>query len=363
MTAQDNVLRSLLGAGQPEKATQAKGIAARKARIEDLAGNLAARAANQAAGLTLTPAEVTAGSCSLAEVTEHIPDQSLITIVEADNDRLGVVAVSSELMGALIEMQVFGRLGKMPRERRKPTRVDAAIASHFINLLLAALGGEAVLIAGEEALVGFRYASHLDDPRPIALMLEDRAFRKLKISLRVGDEADPSASIFLAVPSVSDSHSMPGLPSPPGHEGDPDQPGEGPGTPMTGRRRTLAAAMRHAPISLTAILCRRRISLAELRNLQPDSILAIPHHALNEVRLETANRHLLALGRLGEAEGFHAIRLTGRPTDRTADADLPVHEPPMGDLNMPDDFRPNDPIPETAKSAPEKKTPASGNAG
>ena len=131
---------------------------------------------------------------------------------------------------------------------------------------------------------------------------------------------------------------------------------------------SLAEAVQLAPIRVVGILCRRKLSLQALRALGPGSLIPLPQNVLDDARLETGNRQLLARGRLGEADGFHAIRLrhaeaplqgattaaapepafdiaSGMPfaAPRNLSAGTPPVladlEPPLADIDTPDAFR------------------------
>ncbi len=303
-----------------------------------LAAIAAAQAARAVAGLAVVCADSRAGLCSLADLPEHLPDHALLAIIEGGADRLGVMALSPGMAAALIEMQTLGRLTATAPEPRKPTRADAALAAEFIDAMLTGLGA-ANPVPDLAALAGFRYASHLADPRPLGLMLEDRGFRTLRLDLRLGPLGEREGVIFLAVPLPADAPRLaPALPAAAAATGANDAAdGRAPPAP----RRTLAAAMRMAPVALHAILCRRRITLAELRALAPGALLALPRQALGEARLEATGGRLLALGKLGEADGFHALRLQAPATGRrgVSGPQGRIEEPPLGDLAQPDAFR------------------------
>lgn len=316
-----------------------------------LAAIAAAQAARAVAGLALTCADSRDSIASLAELPEHLPDQALLAIIEGGighgsdgADRLGVVALSPGMAAALIEMQTLGRLTATPPEARRPTRADAALAADFIDAMLAGLGGGDGSGAGPAgALAGFRYASHLADPRPLGLMLEDRGFRILRLHLHLGPLGEREGQILLALPLPADAPRLPAPAPPPvalaatGAEAAPLPPASPP--PPAPSRPTLARAMQSAPITLHAILCRRRITLAELRALAPGVLLALPRQALTEARLESASGHRLALGKLGEVDGFHALRLLAPQSAGQTARVSPVEEPPIGDLAQPDAFR------------------------
>lgn len=318
--------------------------------------------------LGLTPAAIT-----LAEMAELLPQPALFSIVEGGGDALGVVALCPALMTALIEMQTLGRITARPVDNRKPTRSDAIICADFVNMLLDELGKEMPAIDGFEGFSGFRYASFLDDPRPLLLMLEDCPYRVLGYRLRLGGEPGREGTIFVALPQPQAAAALP-APQPRGRD---NQPPTGPAqngsaVDETGKTQPaqLSARVAEAPVDVVGVLCRRAMRLGDLRALRPGQLLPLPRLDLSQTRLETRFGQVLAIGKLGEAGGFHAIRLrVGDGADQHAlradgqdaasvtaaqgpkDDPIPAPpdparramatEPPIADLAKPDRFRPD----------------------
>ncbi|RJL06146.1 hypothetical protein D3P05_18575 [Paracoccus siganidrum] len=108
------------------------------------------------------------------------------------------MALSPEAVTALIEVQTLGRITGRPAERRRPTRSDAMLCADFVNALMAEIAQELDGIDGFEGWAGYRYASYLDDPRPLALMLDDRPFRSMAMDLRLGGPQGREARILMA---------------------------------------------------------------------------------------------------------------------------------------------------------------------
>ena len=325
--------------------------------LERAAATAVARAASRTHGLPLSAEGVSESVATLAELLEILPDGALIAVVEGPAERLGLVALCPAVIASLIEMQAVGRVSARAAPARRATRTDAAIAADFVNLALDDLGGALGQHDIGPALSGFRYASYLDDPRPLGLMLEDGAFHRLTFSLRLGAGGERRGTVLVAVPATLPAAAPPvaaaALSAPVAEAPAQDRP-------------TLAAAIRAAEVPVVAVLCRRTVTLRELRTLQPGSILTLPAQAIGAVQLETLSGQRLAEGRLGEDDGFFALRLTDpREGGATADAgggrpaltptpdpggaampDFPLaepapitFEPPMADLGIPDDFR------------------------
>nr|WP_111299376.1 FliM/FliN family flagellar motor C-terminal domain-containing protein [Paracoccus saliphilus] len=309
------------------------------------AGTAVGRAGDRLYGLAVQPIAVHPGALTLAELPELLPDLPLVAVLQGPGDHLGAIALCPQAVAALIEIQALGRVTSRPVERRRPTRSDAMLCTDFINALLTELPIEMEGVEGFDAIGGYRFLTHLDDARPLALMLEDRPFRSLSFRLRMGTPDSREGRVLLALPqsALPRTRPEPALPVP-------VPVAQAPGAPAPEKPRpTLQAAMGDAPVEVRAVLCRRQVSLAELRALTQGRLLHLPRSCLAQATIETAAGQVLAQGKFGEAEGRHAIRLRDPAVPLAADAGpsrpaVPevalgaAHLP--GDLSQPDPFRP-----------------------
>ncbi|MBB1490429.1 FliM/FliN family flagellar motor switch protein [Paracoccus sp. MC1854] len=307
------------------------------------------RAADRVHGLRLFFDRLDYDRAALAELAELFPERALISVVEGPGEALGVVAICPGLLGAVIEMQATGRISARAPSVRRPTRADGLICADLINACLSELGEELVLPPDGEGLRGFRYASFLEDPRPLELMLEDGSFHLVQARLRAGETGQRDGRILIALPARPEPAARPATAMAV------DKPALAPAGASAAA--TLSEAVRAAPIDLAGILCRRMISLGELRGLMPGDMIALPPHVLANASLETATGQVLFRGKLGELAGRHALRLTREaekpavpePAARDQGAGAltgPIHrdagEPPIADLDAPDEFRHGD---------------------
>lgn len=323
------------------------------------------RAADRLYHLGVQPISVVPGALTLAELPELLPSPALLAVLQGPGDLVGAMALCPQTVTALIEIQTLGRITSRVAEPRRPTRSDAMICADFINALMADLAVEMAGIEGFEGIAGYRYASYLDDPRPLALMLEDKPYRSIRFDLRLGGTETREATIFLALPHPA-AHERP-VPAKtevvqPAKK---DRPADRTATrPVPAQEKpALGKVVDAAPIELIGVLCRRRMTLGELRGLAEGKLLHLPRVSLSEARIETRAGQLLAVGKFGEAEGCHAIRLRDPASVAAPDRagaeqpDAPKvglgkamqpaarpagHEPPIDDLDRPDLFRRDD---------------------
>ncbi|SDK65517.1 FliM/FliN family flagellar motor switch protein [Paracoccus chinensis] len=305
------------------------------------------RAAERVHGLPLFFDRVEVRQAGLAELGEVLPEAALILVAEGPAEALGAVAICPGLLASVIEMQAVGRVSSRAAPMRRPTRTDGAICADLVNACLFELGDELAALPGFEGLRGFRYASFLDDPRPLGLMLEDTAFHLLSLRLRAGDAGQRDGRMVIALPVTPAALRPAARPVLP----EPEPEGPQPGAAGDDRPRdSLAAVVRSVPIDLVGVLCRRMISLGELRGLSPGDTIVLPADILGAATLETTVGQVLFRGKLGELAGRHALRLLGGNEAKTPaasgwtehqQAPLPAltHEPPIADLEDPDAFR------------------------
>lgn len=347
------VLQRLIAKHAPQAGANASVISperpAAEQSIERAASSALGRAAQKLHHLPVFVEKVVVRQASVAELIEILPERALLAVIEGKSDAIGVMAVCPGLLTSIIEIQAIGRVSKRPVPTRLPTRTDAAISADFVNAFLSELG--LALMGGRPSydFSAFRYATYLDDPRPLGLMLDEQDMTLLTIQFRAGAGGQRDAELLVALPlkrpepPKEQDASRPSLIAPPI---------PGIQAPAAGAAiNSLAEAMQSAPIQLEAILGQRQISLQELRRLKPGDLLALPANAVQDVKLQTAFGQPITTGQLGEAEGRYALRISnaqrGENADNLTEFATPIlTEPPLSDLGQPDPFR-NDPVPAT----------------
>lgn len=331
-------------------------------RLERAAATALGRAAERQAQLPVFVEKVELARMTLSELPEILPERALLAVIEGRRDAIGVAAICPNLLASLIEMQAIGRVTARPAPARKPTRTDASISADFVNALLGELGREC---QGQDApnFAAFRYATYMDDPRPLSLMLEDGDMVRLTLRFRIGPGGQRDGTLVIALPLERDMR----IPPPEAARPAAVLPGISPVAPVEqAPGASLAEVVQQAPVALVGILCRRKVSLQLLRNLTPGALIPLPTNVLDDARIETTQGQLLARGRLGEAEGFHAIRLrdlSQETASRTAPPPWPAgslaatsavttslppdpQEPPLQDYHEADPFRGAEPAPD-----------------
>jgi flagellar motor switch protein FliM len=265
-----------------------------------------ARAANDILALPLEVARLSVNRRSLAELLELAPERALIAVLEGPAEGLGILMLSPPVLSAMIEMQTIGRVSSSAPPVRKPTRTDASMVADMIDQALQEL--ESGLESDPDLIWagGFNYASFLDDPRPLGLLLEEEHYRVIQAELRLGNGAK-SGAVMLALPA----------------EGR----GRAPKPAPTATPAPVAAALFSKALSdqvmrteadIAAVLHRFTVPLSFVMALKTGDLVPLSTAALDRIVLEGLDGRPLASGRLGQNRGMRAVRLAPQAAAETA---------------------------------------------
>lgn len=257
-----------------------------------------ARAARDTVALRLDVQTLAQSRASLAELLDMPAERALIAVLEGPGDGLGLMALSAPLLAAMTEMQTIGRVSALAPAMRKPTRTDAAMVADFVD---AALAGLEVSLADDADLVwagGFRYASFLDDPRPLGLLLEDIAYRVLIADVSI-EGGTRTGQVLMALPA----------------DGRGCRPRSTPNVmPEVAANRAfavnLADQLDGARCELRAVLHRMTCAVSAVIDLQIGDVLPLSLASIDKIGFEGLDGRRIAEGRLGQNRGMRAVRLT-----------------------------------------------------
>ena len=258
-----------------------------------------ARAARDTLSLPLEVSSLTLHHRSLAELLELPPHHALIAVLQGPCEGMGLLVLSPMVLAAMIEAQTLGKASGAALASRKPTRTDAAMVAPTLD---AALEGLEQLLAQEADLHwagGFRYASFLDDPRPLGLLLEDIDYRVLTADLSLGLGAR-HGSIMLALPA--DGKGVMPVSAAPGPEA----------AMQSGQAfaQALAEQVEQTGCVLDAVVSRVSLPLNRVLGLKVGEVISLSRASIDRIYFEGMDGRRLAEGRLGQNRGMRAIRLT-----------------------------------------------------
>lgn len=231
---------------------------------------------------------------SLTELLELPPAQALFVLLDGPQGATGLMILPPEVLTGLIEVQVLGRAATGAIEPRKPTRTDAAMVADWVDAVTSGMGAAFPDATGPGWLAGYSYASYLDEPRPLALILEDTGYKVLTAGLSLG--AQRQGRLILALPADEKADGLSGAEVP--------APDDGPDFTAA-----LSAQVMASEAGLAAILCRTSLPLARLMKIAPGDVIPLAGAGLDRIGLECPAGRVVASGRLGQHRGMRAIRV------------------------------------------------------
>ena len=218
-------------------------------------------------------------------------------MLDGPKEGLGLLILEPDVTAGIVEMQTIGKVSAGAAMPRRPTRTDAAMTGDLIDRALILLE-EA--LAAEEDLTwagGFRYASFLEDARPLGLLMEDQGYRVMTAETSLGFGAK-HGRIILALPAQ----------------------GRGP-APLHRRvereaqasaafRSALSAQVMASDAVLQGVLARVTLPIHAVLALAEGAVVPLGRAALERIDLETLGGCRLGGGRLGQNRGMRAIRMS-----------------------------------------------------
>ncbi|MGB8814259.1 MAG: FliM/FliN family flagellar motor switch protein [Paracoccaceae bacterium] len=256
-----------------------------------------ARAARDGMSLVVDVPKLHCLRRSLTELLDMPPDLALIAILEGPGEALGVLMVDQAVLAGLIEAQTVGKVSASMTAPRKPTRTDAAMVAGYLDAAL--MGLETSLIEEEDQVWagGFRYASFLEDPRPLGLLLEDVTYRVMQAEVALGGGAK-SGTVLLALPAQ-------------GRGRRPKRSIKLAAEP--GAALLFKAALREQVMAsdcvLQAVLYRMTIPLSAVMGLKIGDVVPLPMAALDKIALEGIDGTRRGTCKLGQNRGMRAVRV------------------------------------------------------
>ena len=257
-----------------------------------------ARASQLLLSLDLAVTGIADRRASLAEVLELQPERALIAMLEGPGEALGVLSLSPAVLAGLIERQTLGRVTDLAPLPRRPTRTDAAMVGGLMDAALEALDAGLVAATDRVWASGFRYASFLEDARPLGLMLEDVAYRVLQADVAL--EGGAKAGAILLVLPAEGRAALP-APIPLAAEGI---------AAMLVFQAAMAEQVSASDATLNAVIARVTLPLSLAMAMGVGEVIRLGTAAIDRIDLEGIDGVRRAGGRLGQNRGMRALRLS-----------------------------------------------------
>lgn len=228
----------------------------------------------------------------------------LILVLSSPAGDVALVCISRAALTALIEVQTVGAVFDRPLDDRPFTTTDALMSWVYLDKVFTAFqaGLDGSALAAQ--LIGYRFEVRADDTRTAGLFLNAAQYRVMTATVDFGP-GQRTGDIQFVLP-------LRDIPDPPARQR------------ATGSADGAARDFDVLPAVLQVVLCRLQLPLSQASALKPGQLLPLPADALNRAELVTVQGRMVSKGRLGQINGFRAIRL-----------DLPARPNDLGDQTGP----------------------------
>ena len=256
-----------------------------------------ARASRDMMELGLTAIGVTQLAVMYEEIAGQLDKSHLLISLDGADGMLAAATLDLPLVAAIIQQQTMGTVSPVEPADRAYTETDAALVAPLIEAVLRRACDMAHHRADKACLDGYGFGARFDSPRNLALAMEAEQFRVFELIVDIA-AGTHQGTVRLILPE---------RPLPPSDEERASQ--------DTDSGDTLGSAVMAVPAQLRAVLCRLQVPVSALSHMQPDDLLPLPPLRLDKTELFTVDGQVLTSGRLGQSEGFRAVRLneTGQP--------------------------------------------------
>ncbi len=241
--------------------------------------------------LPLSVIGATQSRASQDELLRHLDDDRLLILLDGPDGLSGVATLDLALISALIQQQTTGRVSPKAPEARAFTDTDAALAAPLLEDLLSRAAELTAVPSDRACLTGYRFGALAEDAQSLALTLEAERFRVFEMTIDIA-AGQRQGVIGLVLPERESAVAPPARGKDKGNDGP-----------------HLGEAVMAAHAELRVILCRMHLPLAELSALRPGDVVPLVTHRLDKTELQSISGQYLTVGRLGQADGFRAIRL------------------------------------------------------
>ena len=223
---------------------------------------------------------------SLAEL---FVEGSLLILLDGPTGQTGAVVLGPDFVSALIQQQTTGRVSPKPAAPRVLTATDATLCAPMIDALFARTHALLETDTDRAVLPAYRYGARCENPRLLQMALSDPEYGVFRMTLDIAAGAHQSYATLIL--PVQTAHAVPIHSE---NEARPNQ------------MSNIAMSL---PADLTAVLCKIRLTVVGLGDLQLGDLLRLPPDASVDVRLVSATGRVIARGGLGQINGKRAVRL------------------------------------------------------
>lgn len=269
-----------------------------------------ARASRDLMDLPLSVIGATQSRCGQDDLATYLNAEALLMLFEGPDRLSGAVTMDLPLTAALIQQQTMGKV--LPNEPvgRPYTETDAALSAPLVEAMLTRAAEMAQLPQDRLCLDGYRFGARAEEAQSLALALNGDQFRVFDLTIDIANGLHQGV-ITLVLP-------------------EPDSPEEciAPDVVKTPAGPNLNASAMGAKADLLAVLCRLQIPLSEFSKMKPGDLIPLKPRRIEQTELQTIIGTTVVAGRLGQVDGYRAVRVNETAMPTSDDLLLEVDDDP-----------------------------------
>ena len=286
--ADDTVTNSVL---ERKAQAQRRALGSGTLSVSRALGRSLSIAADALWGLGLVPKIEADDTLPAERAVRRMDHDMLLIILENEMEGVGVVALDRAVVTGLIEKQTLGKVARFPLDDRAYTPTDAAMMAPLIDAALPRFASMLSAQPDMEHFQGYRFGALAEDAQTAELALEAEKYQVVAFDLSLEQDTRIGRALFLFP--------------------EPQMPTEAAAGPSRGKHETSLGLV---PARMQVVLTRIHIPLDKAQALTPGDVLPISSHTLTSAALVTGTDHLVARGKLGQINGFRAIRIGDEET-------------------------------------------------
>lgn len=224
-------------------------------------------------------------------------DPTLMLLAMLDLEHMvGLAALDLNLRAALIEVQTVGKVLPDQPDERVPTLTDASMAEPLLGAILHHMAETTLRTPLEGWGQGISIAGQVPSIRSAGLILPDRAYRVIRMSLDL-NAGDRQGELVFALPDSRVAEPLPETKKPDGDWAE-----------------RFRATVNASAVRLDAQLHRFKLPLYVVDQLKVGQVLPLEGCKVTSLKLMAKDGRAVATARLGQSGGMRAIRVEAAAT-------------------------------------------------
>ncbi len=277
------------------------------------------KAAHGTLGLVVSVTAIEEVVQPLDDMLKGLVEDLMMVALHRQGQPVGLIGLDMQMRAAVVELQTIGQVSKHAADIRNATSTDKQMSDPLLQTFLQGLSESVAGTEFEGWLDGLSQHDMISDIRAAALMLDDKDYRVLRLSVDLGVEGR-AGSVVIALP-LSPVVVPPDIPMPTKVDWDP----------------AFQKTVSDAPTEFEVELHRFQISLAQAKNIQVGDVLSLPGCTVSSARLVSLDGKVELSAKLGQIGGKRAVRIEQAPSIGMDDlAALPADQPMPAMPDMPE---------------------------